>query len=258
MSLLKGYVVMSNQLTPAQVDSFRRITAMDLPKMTRSQLGRIMFAVLSVLVVSCANVPASSVDHSRHESAPTAEGYVQTTTNYHGELVVPPRFVQDFTLPSTFGSEGAFTDLDGYWRMIFFGYMHCPDFCPMTLVDFRQTQELLSETAGRVRFVYITIDGTRDEPGDLARYLSNFSDKFVGFVGDPETLAKIQPDYGFYYSLRLDEDPQALLQVEHSAQTYLVDPYGRLQAKFAYHTDPQVLADAIRWHIEQDALDTCE
>ncbi|MCE7948584.1 MAG: SCO family protein [Chloroflexi bacterium CFX4] len=223
-------------------------------------MPRLLFMCVCLCLVGCTALQAEpttalETDHSAHA---TAEGYATHSSQYHGDVVLPPRFVQDFRLPATFAPQGALSDLNGYWRMIFFGYLHCPDFCPLTLVDFKLTHEQLGETAEQVRFIYITIDETRDSTEALRRYLANFHPDFVGFVGDPQTLARIQPDYGFYYAIRLDDAPQALLTVEHSARSYLVDPYGRLHASFAYHTHPSAMAEAIRWHIAQDGRDTCE
>jgi protein SCO1 len=193
----------------------------------------------------------SAMDSMAHHMA-TPPPVKSAKIGYRGDLVEPPIQVQDFTLPSSTGNTQKLSDLNGRWRVIFFGYMHCPDICPLTLADFTLTKEALHTDAEQVEFIYISFDATRDEQQALADYLGNFDPSFIGFIADNATLARIQPDYGFYYSRRMDDSPQALLQVEHSGRSYLVDPQGYLVASFPYHLEPSVMAEALRWHIVND------
>jgi len=192
-------------------------------------------------------------EHQTHamDTLTSAQPFVEAMCSYHGDPVEPPLRVQDFTLPSSFGWDLSFSALKGSWRVIFFGYLHCPDFCPLTLADFKQVKEALGEDGYGVRFVYVSIDSARDDSRALRDYLDNFDPEFIGFSGDDETLNRIQPDYGFYYKRSLKDEPGALLEVEHSARSYLVDPLGYLRASFPYHLDPKAMADAIRWHQQQ-------
>ncbi len=171
---------------------------------------------------------------------------------YVGQVVNPPIQTQDFAAPSNFDHITRFSDLDGKWRVIFFGYMHCPDFCPLTLVDYIGVKERLGPAANEVAFVFITVDAVRDTPQALRAYLDNFDPDFIGFSADDQTLQRIQPDYGFYYSRRMDADSQAVYTIDHSTRSYLVDRDGVLRASFAYDTSPQKLADAVLWYLEQE------
>jgi protein SCO1/2 len=171
---------------------------------------------------------------------------------YVGQVVNPPVQVQDFAAPSSDPDLTQLSDTDGTWRVIFFGYMHCPDFCPLTLVDYRQAKALLGETANEVTFMFISVDSVRDTPEAVRRYLDNFDPAFVGFSPDDATLSRIQSDYGFYYERRLDEGTQAVYTIDHSTRSYLLDRDGVLRASFAYDTDPQQIADALLWYMENE------
>jgi protein SCO1 len=170
-----------------------------------------------------------------------------------GQIVTPPVAVQNFYLPGSHANINQFSDLDGQWRVIFFGYRHCPDFCPLTLVDYKQTKTLLGEAAANVTFIFISIDPVRDTPDAIQAYLANFDSDFVGFSADDATLNQIQPDYGFYYERRLDSGSQAMYTIDHSTRSYLVDPNGLLRASFAYDTDPKIIASALQWYIAHEA-----
>ncbi len=180
-----------------------------------------------------------------------AEAAVEAGT-YVGQVVNPPILVQDFEAPGSDEDLTRLSDTGGTWRVIFFGYMHCPDFCPLTLSDYRRVKEELGEEADEVTFVYISVDSVRDQPEFLRRYLDNFDPDFVGFSPDDETLNQIQPDYDFYYLRRMEEDSQAIYTVDHSTRSYLLDRDGVLRASFAYNAHTTAIADALRWYIEHE------
>lgn len=171
---------------------------------------------------------------------------------YVGQVVDPPIQVQDFQAPASDDDLNHLSDTNGTWRVIFFGYMHCPDFCPLTLVDYHQAKALLGNSAHNVTFMFISVDSVRDTPNAIRRYLDNFDSDFIGFSPDDMTLSQIQPDYGFYYQRRLDEDTQSIYTIDHSTRSYLLDRDGVLRASFAYDTDPQMIADALLWYLENE------
>ncbi len=212
-----------------------------------------LLVIVVALVSGCASSPRGAISHTAI-STPTVETFrpAPTPDVYLGDVVDPPVRVQDFTLPSSTGEPMSFSDLDGQWRVLFIGYMHCPDFCPTTLAEYRRVKALLGDAAEQVTFVYLSVDGARDTPELLRTYLDNFDPAFVGFAGDDETLARIQPDYGFYYRRNLTTGSQMLYTIDHSTRSYLIDPDGLLRTTFTYQTEPQTMARAIAWYVQHE------
>lgn len=171
---------------------------------------------------------------------------------YVGQVIDPPIQVQDFEAPSSHADVTRFSDTDGTWRVIFFGYMHCPDFCPLTLVDYKHAKAKLGDAVDDVTFVYVSVDAVRDTADALEKYLANFDTAFVGFSADDATLVRIQPDYGFYYERRMAAGSQAVYTIDHSTRSYVVDRDGVLRTSFAYDTQPEAIASALRWYIEHE------
>jgi protein SCO1 len=198
------------------------------------------------LLASCAPA-AQSIEHSLTQAPsvvpPTADVFI-------GEVLDPPVALQNFTLPSSTGSDVSLFDLNGRWRVLFIGYLHCPDFCPLTLSEFRRVKQFMGSMGEEVTFIYLSVDGARDTPEALRAYLDNFDPTFIGFSGDDETLARIQPDYGFYYRRRLLSGSQAIYTIDHSTRSYLIDPEGRLRTTFTYDVEPQAIAQAIQWYMQ--------
>jgi protein SCO1/2 len=207
----------------------------------------LLLAIVALLILAAcapAAVQTAALPTATPEPAASA-----TPDRYVGDLVAPPVQLQDFTMPASTGNTLRLSDLNGRWRLMFFGYLHCPDFCPLTLTEYRQVKQLLGADATQVAFVYISVDGVRDTPQALRDYLDNFDAEFIGFSGDDETLARIQPDYGFYYRRQLNTGSQAAYIIDHSTRSYLVDPEGYLRATFTYDIAPSAIAAAIQWHM---------
>jgi protein SCO1/2 len=152
--------------------------------------------------------------------------------------IEPGMDVQDFTLPGSTGENLCLSDLRGDYVLMFFGYSHCPDFCPTTLAEFTQIRDGLGEASERVKFVFVSVDGERDTPEVLEEYISRFGPAFIGLQGDDETLAQIAGDYGLTYELHTDDaDEDGNYAVDHTTFTYLLDPQGRLRAIISYNAD---------------------
>ena len=54
--------------------------------------------------------------------------------------------------------------------LVFFGYTHCPDICPLTLMDIKKALDGLGENAKRVQPIFISVDYKRDSPRTLNQY----------------------------------------------------------------------------------------
>lgn len=164
-----------------------------------------------------------------------------TTAQDEGTAVEPPVALSDFTLPSSRdGQPISLSDMAGKPTLLFFGYTFCPDVCPTTLSDVKRAKEQLGADGERLNVVFISVDGERDTPEVLARYVGAFDPSFVGLQGDEATLRQIGKEYGLFYQRR-DVEGSAAYLVDHSAALYLIDAQGRLRTVYGYGTPPAVL-----------------
>ncbi|WP_165492302.1 SCO family protein [Egibacter rhizosphaerae] len=73
--------------------------------------------------------------------------------------------------------------------LLFFGFTHCPDFCPAHLsVLSGAMDELSAETTDDIEVVFVTVDPERDTPERLDEYLSGFDESYVGLHGDLDEI----------------------------------------------------------------------
>ena len=142
-------------------------------------------------------------------------------------------------------------DLTDSWTLLFFGYTHCPDICPITLVTMSAAVDAVGALGGEApQVVFVSVDPERDAPGHLGSYVTEFREDFLGVTGPHEELRKLTRALGVVYA-RDGDGPEYL--VEHSAALLLVNPEGELQAVFGPPHEPDAIARdivAIRSHLE--------
>jgi protein SCO1/2 len=99
-----------------------------------------------------------------------------------------------FTLTGTDGGTFDFRQgTEGFVTLLFFGYTHCPDVCPVHMANLGAVlPQLDPEVAARVKVVFVTTDPRRDTPAVLRTWLDHFSQGFVGLTGDSSAIAKAQ------------------------------------------------------------------
>src|SRR6185436_9855476 len=117
-------------------------------------------------------------------------------------------------------------DFRGKAVVLFFGFTHCPDVCPTTLADLATVLKSLGPDADRVQVLFVTVDPERDTPQDLERYVHAFDPRFIALHGDPAATQRVAKEFKIYYEKRKQGDSYT---VDHSAQSYVIDPEGRLR-----------------------------
>jgi protein SCO1 len=117
-------------------------------------------------------------------------------------------------------------DFRGKAVVLFFGFTHCPDICPTTLADIAQAVKTLGADAERVQVLMVSVDPERDTPESLAKYVTAFDPRFLALRGDLEATRKVAAEFKIYFEKAKSGDSYT---VNHSAQSYVIDPQGRLR-----------------------------
>jgi protein SCO1/2 len=135
------------------------------------------------------------------------------------------------------------------WRgkavVLFFGFTHCPDVCPTTLADMAQVMRELGPLADRVQVLFVTVDPERDTQAALAKYVPAFDARFVGLRGTEEATRAVAKEFKIYFEKRPGRTPGEY-SVDHSAQSYVIDPQGRLRLFVRHERIAQDLAPDLR------------
>jgi len=164
---------------------------------------------------------------------------------YHGAVIEPPAQATDFTLTDQNGQPLRLSNQKGKIVLIFFGYTHCPDVCPITLSEYKKIKSLLGDKADQVSFMYITVDPERDSVEQVKAFLQNFDPTFIGLTGDRATLEPVWKAYGVYQQ-KQDAGSAAGYLVDHSTRTYLIDPQGNWRINYPYGMEPEKIAQDLQ------------
>ncbi|MEO8718656.1 MAG: SCO family protein [Burkholderiales bacterium] len=119
-------------------------------------------------------------------------------------------------------------DFRGKAVVLFFGFTHCPDVCPTTLADMAQVMRQLGADAERVQVLFVTVDPERDTQAALAKYVPAFDARFLGLRGDLDATRHAAQEFKVYFEKRPGKTPGEY-SIDHSAQSYVIDPQGRVR-----------------------------
>ncbi|MCS6772904.1 MAG: SCO family protein [Anaerolineae bacterium] len=163
----------------------------------------------------------------------------------------PPRLMPDFELTNQHGAKTRLSDLRGKYVVLFFGYTHCPDVCPLALGDMRAVKRMLGEDAKDVQFVFISVDGSRDTPAALKQYMDAFDSSFLGLTGPEQEVRLIALEYGARFRAN-PPNADGFYIVDHTADTYVLDRQGYWVAAWALSTSREDATAALRDLIHKD------
>ena len=152
----------------------------------------------------------------------------------------------DFMLTSQTHEPFRLSDQKGDVVLLVFGYTYCPDVCPTTLSDFKQARQLLGADAGRVRFVFVTVDPERDTPDRLKQYMAIFGSDFIGLSGTAEQLAPVYKAYDITHEKVVSPSDPRDYFVNHTATTFLIDRDGQWRVNESYGTSVEDLVSDVK------------
>ncbi|KOU39798.1 SCO family protein [Streptomyces sp. NPDC054949] len=73
--------------------------------------------------------------------------------------------------------------------LIYFGYTHCPDVCPLTMSNIAVARKALTKAEqDKLQVVFVTTDPERDTPDSLGAWLKALDPSFIGLTGDFATI----------------------------------------------------------------------
>ncbi|POX51154.1 hypothetical protein C3489_20700 [Streptomyces sp. Ru71] len=107
-----------------------------------------------------------------------------------GTVLDQPFEKPDLVLTDTHGKKYDLRkETAGRPTLIYFGYTHCPDVCPLTMNNIAVAKKQLPQAEqDKLRVVFVTTDPGRDTPAELGKWLNGIDSQFVGLTGDFATI----------------------------------------------------------------------
>jgi protein SCO1 len=138
---------------------------------------------------------------------------------------------------------------EGELLLVYFGYLSCPDVCPMTMGDIKRAQaELGSELTDRTTVAFVTLDPGRDDGQRLRTYLELFfDDGYLGLTApDGPALVALTDQLGVRWEVEEHDPGDERYDVAHTAITYVVDDTGTVVRELPFGTTAGDYARVVR------------
>ncbi len=154
------------------------------------------------------------------------------------------RPLPEFSLLQHRGQPFSRSDLTGKWSFLFFGYTHCPDICPTTLLTLNDAVQRMRQKGNHkdTQVIFVSVDPDRDDVKRLSEYVPFYNQDFIGLTGTHKEIGKFAHSMGVVRAkIAVPEDPENYL-VDHSSAVILVGPEARMEAYFGAPHDAAIIA----------------
>lgn len=157
-------------------------------------------------------------------------------------LLDTPRAIADFSLETAQGDRLDNASLHGHYSLVFLGFTHCPDVCPMTLAELAKAEKLWADLAEaqRPRILFISVDPERDTPENIAKYAGYFSPTILTGTSDVASLSKLAASMSMVFAKTpLDGDDYT---IDHTSWVAVLNPQAQLVGFIRPPLEPEPIA----------------
>ena len=165
--------------------------------------------------------------------AVTAFLYFGRSPSLTGSVIDPPWPAPEISLVDHNGQPFTLSQQRGKVVLLYFGYVNCPDECPLTMAHQKLALDSLGEAAQDVQVIMVSTDPARDTPAALQDFMGRFDPSFLGLTGTPQELADAWEAYGVH----VEHDGET-----HSTYLYVIDTSGVVRETLYPDTEPADIA----------------
>ena len=129
-----------------------------------------------------------------------------------------------------YNKDNQFEKFNGYEDkvlLVFFGYTHCPDVCPTTVLDMARVMKGLGDQSENLLPIFISVDYDRDDYNKVRDYVDFFDNRIAALTSDKKNIDMLTKYFKTKYEFVDPEDKGYI--VEHSSNIYVLDK--KLQVK---------------------------
>ncbi|MCW5250055.1 SCO family protein [Streptomyces sp. SHP 1-2] len=146
------------------------------------------FAAAALLAAASLTLTACGGDSGDGASPVTVVS--EDTTEQAATVLDKPFEKPDLILTDTGGKKYDLRERTaGRPTLVYFGYTHCPDVCPLTMSNIAVAKQKLSEAdQDALQVVFVTTDPDRDTPEALGTWLKGVDPQIIGLTGDFDTI----------------------------------------------------------------------
>lgn len=148
------------------------------------------------------------------------------------------------------------SQLSGQWSLMFFGFTHCPDICPISLQTLADMTRAIddADVSDALQVYFVSVDPERDSPEILAEYVTYFNPAFLGATAPLEQLTPLTRSLGIAHMIRNKTEGSTNYTVDHSAAIVLINPQAEYAGLFGAPQDALSMARDMTRIIERNPL----
>lgn len=140
------------------------------------------------------------------------------------------------------GEPFVLSDSMGPATAVYFGYTHCPDVCPLTMLELAAARAAMPEDRrDDLQVLMVTVDPERDTPEVMDRYVHHFDDSFVGLSGASEVVEEVMQNWGIA-AFREEGGSDESYFMSHPSTVSVIDATGRLRLLIPTGLTPEAIA----------------
>ncbi len=163
------------------------------------------------------------------------------------------RFGGPFTLTASDGRRVTDKDFLGRFALIYFGYTHCPDVCPVDLLVIAEAMKALGADAAKIQPLFITVDPARDTPEPLGDFVGSFDPRILGLTGSEADIAAAVRAYKVHRVKYTPANDPANYGIDHSSLAYLMGPDGKFRTLIPHGTRSERMAEILASYLAREA-----
>ena len=156
---------------------------------------------------------------------------VISPTNLYSDISKAfPDMSNVFERVSFYDKNNKITKFNGYENkvlLVFFGYTHCPDVCPTTVLDMARVMKGLGDESSQVLPMFVSVDYDRDDYKKVREYVDFFDNRIAALTSNKENIDALTKFFKTKYEF-VDPKNKGYI-VEHSSNIYVLDK--KLQVK---------------------------
>jgi protein SCO1 len=174
---------------------------------------------------------------------------------FNGRQLDQPYDVPDVALTATDGASYSLAgDRVEPLTLVFFGYTHCPDLCPMVLSSLSAGLTKLDDAdRERVEVVVVTTDPERDTEQVLRDYLDRFDPTWEGLTGELDSIIALGDPLGIYVNDGKKLPSGGYDLGGHSTSVVGIDDTDQASVYWDQDTSPAEFASDIHTLLNEDA-----
>jgi len=180
-------------------------------------------------------------------SGNSAPGLVLINTSKYKGNIVAPVVKPSGTLTADDGKPYNVKAMTkGVVTLLYFGYTHCPNLCPLTMSNTAVAiRELPQADQSKVRVLFVSVDPYRDTLARLRSWLGNYNPAFIGLRG---TLKQVE---AFEQQTGLPDGPEfsdgaGQAQLDHATEMFAYSTDNVAHEAFFPSTPPADMANDLK------------